>query len=101
MKSLSSYIQEKLVINSLQEKLVIKKSNQYYNYFPETREELKAIIVKRIKDEGNENLISEIKNKVIKANLFYGAVECAESVLSSGLLKLSLISVGAFVLALI
>ena len=54
-----------------------------------------------IKDEGNENLISEIKNKVIKANLFYGAVECAESVLSSGLLKLSLISVGAFVLALI
>ena len=54
-----------------------------------------------IKDEGNENLISEIKNKVIKANLFYGAVECAESVLSSGFLQLSLISVGAFVLALI
>ena len=40
MKSLAHYIQEKLLINSLQEKLVIKKSNQY-NYFPETRKELK------------------------------------------------------------
>ena len=65
MKSLSSYIQEKLVINSLQEKLVIKKSNQYYNYFPETREELKAIIVKRIKDEGNEVDLNDIDTSKI------------------------------------
>lgn len=54
-----------------------------------------------IKDDGNQNKISEIKNKVINAHLFYGAVECAESVLSSGLLKLSLISIAAFAIALI
>ena len=43
MKSLTHYIQEKLVINSLQEKLVIKKSNQY-KYFPQSKLELREII---------------------------------------------------------
>ena len=43
MKSLTHYIQEKLII---------KKSN--YNYFPETKEELQDIILQRIKDEGSE-----------------------------------------------
>ena len=50
MKSLSSYIQEKLII---------KKSNQY-KYFPQTKEELKAIIETRIKDEGNEVDLNDI-----------------------------------------
>ena len=50
MKSLTHYIQEKLII---------KKSNQY-KYFPKTREELKEIIEKRIKDEGNEVDLNDI-----------------------------------------
>ena len=49
MKSLKSYIQEKLTI---------KKSK--YNYFPETKKELKAIIKQRIKDEGNEVDLNDI-----------------------------------------
>ena len=49
MKSLTHYIQEKLII---------KKSK--YNYFPETKKELKAIIKQRIKDEGNEVDLNDI-----------------------------------------
>ena len=45
MKSLTHYIQEKLVIK--------KKSNKY-KYFPQTKNELKDIILWRIKTEGNE-----------------------------------------------
>ena len=59
MKSLKNYIQEKLVINSLQEKLVIKKSINY-KYFPETKEELIDIIEQRIKEEGNEVDLNDI-----------------------------------------
>ena len=51
MKSLTHYIQEKLVIK--------KKSNNY-NYFPQTKEELRDIILKRIKDEGNEVNLNDI-----------------------------------------
>ena len=71
MKSLAHYIQEKLLINSLQEKLVIKKSNQY-NYFPETRKKLKEIIKNRIKDEGNEVDLNDIDVSEITdmSNLF-------------------------------
>ena len=43
MKPLTHYIQKKLVI---------KKSK--YNYFPQTKEELKDIINQRIRQEGNE-----------------------------------------------
>ena len=50
MKSLTHYIQEKLII---------KRSNKY-KYFPKTKEELKAIIKKRIKDEGNEVNLNDI-----------------------------------------
>ena len=50
MKSLSSYIQEKLVI---------KRSNKY-KYFPQTKDELKEIIKQRIKDEGNEVDLNDI-----------------------------------------
>ena len=49
MKSFKNYIQEKLII---------KKSN--YNYFPETKEELRDIILQRIKDEGNEVNLNDI-----------------------------------------
>ena len=59
MKSLTHYIQEKLIINSLQEKLVIKRSNKY-KYFPKTKDELKAIIKQRIKNEGNEADLNDI-----------------------------------------
>ena len=65
MKSLAHYIQEKLIINSLQEKLVIKKSNKY-KYFPQSKEELKEIITKRIKDEGNEVDLNDIDVSNIK-----------------------------------
>ena len=43
MKSLTHYIQEKLII---------KKSNSY-KYFPKTKKELQNIILQRIKEEGN------------------------------------------------
>ena len=52
MKSLTHYIQEKLIIKRN------KKAN--YKYFPETKEELKEIIEKRIKDEGNEVDLNDI-----------------------------------------
>ena len=54
MKSLSSYIQEKLII---------KKSNKQsnsYKYFPKTKKDLKDIIFKRIEAEGNEVDLNDI-----------------------------------------
>ena len=48
MKSLKSYIQEKLIIKKNN-----KQSNNY-KYFPKTKKELKDIILQRIKEEGNE-----------------------------------------------
>ena len=57
MKSLTSYIQEKLVIK----KSTSNKSKvASYTYFPETKEELKVIISQRIKDEGNEVDLNDI-----------------------------------------
>ena len=52
MKSLVQFIQEKLII----------KKNKFanYKYFLQTKEELKAIIEKRIKDEGNEVDLNDI-----------------------------------------
>ena len=63
MKSLKSYIQEKLTI---------KKSK--YNYFPETKEELKDIIKQRIEKEGNEVNLNDIdvSNITDMSELFYG-----------------------------
>ena len=52
MKTLSQYIQEKLVIRK-------GKSNNY-KYHPETKEELRDLILKRIKDEGNEVDLNDI-----------------------------------------
>ena len=64
MKSLKSYIQEKLII---------KKDNSY-KYFPNTKEELKDIISKRIKEEGNEVDLNDIDVSKITdmSNLFVG-----------------------------
>ena len=62
MKSLTYYIQEKLII---------KRSNKY-KYFPQTKDELKEIIKQRIKDEGNEVDLNDIdvSNITDMSNLF-------------------------------
>ena len=52
MKSLSRYIQEKLIIK--------KNKSTNYKYFPESKDELRDIILKRIKDEGNEVDLNDI-----------------------------------------
>ena len=52
MKSLTHYIQEKLIIKK-------SKSNSY-KYFPETKEELKDIILQRIEAEGNKVDLNDI-----------------------------------------
>ena len=64
MKSLKNYIQEKLII---------KKTNSY-KYFPETKEELKDIISKRIKTEGKKADLNDIDVSKITdmSNLFEG-----------------------------
>ena len=61
MKSIHQYIQEKLFI---------KKKR--YNYFPETKEELKEIINNRIEKEGNEVDLNDIDTSEITdmSNLF-------------------------------
>ena len=51
MKSLTHYIQEKLVI---------KKKSSNYKYFPQTKKELQDIIKKRIEQEGNEVDLNDI-----------------------------------------
>ena len=50
MKSISQYILEKLTI----------EDNSNYKYFPKTKKELKSIIDKRIKEEGNEADLNDI-----------------------------------------
>ena len=55
MKSLKSYIQEKLIIKKSN-----KQSNNNYKYFPETNKELKDIIKQRIKQEGNKVDLNDI-----------------------------------------
>ena len=51
MKSLTRYIQEKLVI---------KNKSKNYKYFPETKEELIDIIKQRIEQEGKEVDLNDI-----------------------------------------
>ena len=64
MKSLKSYIQEKLIIK--------KNKVTNYKYFPQTKDELKEIIKQRIKDEGNEVDLNDIdvSNITDMSNLF-------------------------------
>ena len=52
MKSLVHYIQEKLIIK--------KNKITNYKYSPETKEELREIIKKRIKEEGQELNLNDI-----------------------------------------
>ena len=52
MKSLKSYIQEKLIIK--------KNKSTNYKYFPKSKEELKDIIFQRIEKEGNEVDLNDI-----------------------------------------
>ena len=52
MKTLQNYITEKILIN--------KNSKILYNYHPKTKDELKDIINKRIKSEGNECDLNDI-----------------------------------------
>ena len=49
----------KSLVHYIQEKLIIKKSNNY-KYFPETNKELKDIIKQRIKQDGNEVDLNDI-----------------------------------------
>ena len=62
MKSLSHYIQEKLII----------KKYTNYKYFPKSKEELQDIIKQRIKEEGNEVDLNNIDVSKITdmSNLF-------------------------------
>ena len=64
MKSLTHYIQEKLVIK--------KNKSVDYKYFPQTKEELREIIKQRIKNEGNEVDLNDIdvSNITNMSNLF-------------------------------
>ena len=65
MKSLKSYIQEKLIIK--------KGKNDSYKYFPETKEELKDIISKRIKTKGNEVDLNDIDvSKITDMTALFG-----------------------------
>ena len=66
MKSLTHYIQEKLIIK--------KNKRMDYKYFPKTKEELKEIINQRIKEEGNEVDLNDIDVSTITdmSNLFKG-----------------------------
>ena len=63
MKSINQYIQEKLII---------KKSN--YNYFPQTKQELKNLIEELIEERGNEGDFNDIDTSGIRdmSELFRG-----------------------------
>ena len=66
MKPLKQFIQEKLVIK--------KNKTRDYKYFPETKEELRDIIERRIKKEGKEADLNDIDTSKITdmSNLFNG-----------------------------
>ena len=66
MKSLAQYISEKPVIK--------KNKTPDYKYFPKTKEELKDLIKKRIKKEGNNVDLNDINVSEITdmSNLFEG-----------------------------
>ena len=50
----------------LTERLLIKRINNKYNYFPKTKDELKRIIKELIKEEGNEVDLNDIDVSQIK-----------------------------------
>ena len=57
MKSLTRFIQEKLIIK--------KNKATNYKYFPQSKEELKAIIETRIENEGNKVDLNDIDTSKI------------------------------------
>ena len=71
MKSLTHYIQEKLIIKKSTSK---KNKIANYKYFPKSKEELREIIMKRIKAEGNKVDLNDIDVSNIKdmSSLFDG-----------------------------
>ena len=66
MKSISEYIQEKLIIK--------KRKIVDYKYFPKTKKELQDIITRRIEQEGNEVDLNDIdvSNITDMSGLFKG-----------------------------
>ena len=58
------------LVHYIQEKLIIKKNK--YKYFPQTKTELREIILKRVKEEGNEVDLNDIDVSKITdmSNLF-------------------------------
>ena len=66
MKNLKDIIQEKLHINK-------DTGNHSYNYHPKTRDELKELIKKLIKERGNKADLNDIDTSEIKdmEELFY------------------------------
>ena len=57
MKSLQNYITEKILIN--------KNSKIVYNYHPKTKDELKELVDKLIKERGNEADLNDIDTSEI------------------------------------
>ena len=71
-RKIQTKIQMKSLTHYIQEKLIIKKNK--YKYFPKTKQELKAIIKKRIEKEGNEVDLNDIDVSKITdmSDLFVG-----------------------------
>ena len=67
----------KSLVQFIKEKLIIKKRNNKYNYFPKTKEELKDVIKQRIKEEGNEVNLNDIDVSNVKDfnNIFSCKIE--------------------------
>ena len=59
-RKIQTKLQIKSLSNYIQEKLIIKKKSNRYKYFPQSKLELREIIEKRIKDEGNKVDLNDI-----------------------------------------
>ena len=66
MKQINKYIQERLHINK-------DTGNHHYNYHPKTRDELRQLVYKLIKERGNEANLNDIDTSEITdmTELFY------------------------------
>ena len=67
MKQINKYIVERLHIN--------KDTGNHYNYHPKTRDELKQLVNKLIKERGNDGDLNDIDTSEIKdmGELFYNS----------------------------
>ena len=68
MKQINYYILERLHINK-------DTGNHHYNYHPKTRDELKELVGKLIKERGNDADLNDIDTSEIKDmyRMFYGS----------------------------